>query len=356
MKKILLTFLLATVVFSCKKDDKPAVVGKNDAGQELVINETGDTVVYVAPAKPEAEIIKEKENLDGIKAENNGLYHFGLNLKKGQTYPFKILTKSTSTESNGKQSQTMTQESTTTLEYLVKEVKDSTFVLDVTYKQFAEKYSDGKESFSFDTNSPTAPKDEMMKIRYDFNKAVVGNSFQMEISEKGKVKSINNLWNVREKVKNKLKTSLKPEEIKALDEVLAKAISDEAMQQMFEESMAYYPKKAVKAGDTWNRNENQGGASSKMTYTFDGVTGDVAVIKINGTSTGASSQTDPNGSGMKISQSLDGKVNGTVQINVNSGWIKDASMNKDETMRATQEFQGQKMNYSSNVKSSTKIN
>ena len=356
MQKSIIALLLIFTIISCKKEEKPAVVGKNADGQELVVNETGDTVVYVAPAKAEEEIIKEKENVSGIKAETDGKYNFGLNLKKGEKYPFKIFTKSTSTDSDGKQSRTMTQESTTTLEYVVKEVKDSTFVMDVTYKQFAEKYSDGKESFSFDTNSATAPKDEMLKMRYDFNKAVVGNTFQMEVSEKGKVKSINNLWNVREKVKNKLKGSMKAEELKALDEVLSVAISDEAMQAMFEESLAYYPKKAVKPGDTWNRNESEGSASSKMTYTFDGVNGDIATIKLSGTSNGAESKTDPNGSGMKLHQSLDGKVTGTVHIDVNSGWIKDAQMDKNETMRMTQEFQGQKANFSSTVKSTTKIN
>lgn len=356
MKKFLLPFLLAAAVISCKKDEKPAVVGTNDQGQELVVNETGDTVVYVAPARSEEEIIKEKESESGIKAETDGKFNFGLNLKKGEKYPFKIFTKTSTTDSDGKQSRSMTQESTTTLEYQVKEVKDSTFVLDVTYKQFAEKYTDGKETLAFDTNSPTAPKDELLKLRYDFNKAVVGNTFQMEVSDRGKVKAINNLWNVREQVKTKLKGTMKPEEIKALDEVLNVAISDEAMQNMFEESLAYYPKKAVKPGDTWNRNESEGSASSKMTYTFEGLNGDIATIKLNGVSSGAESQTDPSGSGMKIHQSLEGKVVGTVHINVNSGWIKDATMNKDETMRMTQEFQGQKANLSSQVKSSTKIN
>ncbi|MDO5655995.1 MAG: DUF6263 family protein [Flavobacteriaceae bacterium] len=356
MNKIILASALVLSIMACKKDEKPAIVGTNNEGKELVINAEGDTVIYEAPPREEAEIIKEKENLDGIKAANDGSYKFGLNLKKGSTYPFKIFTKSTSTESDGKQSATMTQESTTTLEYMVKEVKDSTFVLDVTYKQFAEKYSDGKESFSFDTNSPTAPTNEFLKLRYDFNKAVVGNTFQMEVSTRGKVKSINNLWNVREKVKNKLKDNLSPEEIKALDEIINMAINDEAMQHMFEESMAYYPKKDVKLGDTWNRTESAGSANSKMTYTFESIENNIATIKLSGTSTGSETKNMPDGSGMKLHQSLDGKVNGTVNINVNSGWIQNAVMDKDETMRMTQEFQGQKANYSSKVKSNTKIN
>ena len=355
MKKMILAITVISVVAACKKENKPAVVGTNDQGQELVVNETGDTVVYVAPAKSEEEIIDEKEEVTAIKAETDGKYNFGLNLKKGQKYPFKIVTSATTSESDGKQSATTTQESTTSLEYVVKEVKDSTFVLDVTYKQFAEKLSNGKESIGFDTNA-AEPTDEMVKQRYKFNKAIVGNTFQMEVSETGKVKNINNLWNVRDKVKNAIKTGLKTEEVAALDKFLQSALSDEAMQQMFEESLAYYPKKAVKPGDTWSRDESQGTASSKVTYTFDGITGDMATIKINGTSSGNDSQTDPNGSGMKIFQSLDGKVNGTVHINVNTGWISDAEMNKDETIRMTQEFQGQKANFSSQTKSKTKIN
>lgn len=357
MNRIYLIVALFLVVASCKKQEKPTVVGTNENGEELIVNETGDTVVYEAPIVENDEEIteKEEERVVAVKSEKDGTYKFELNLKKGQKYPFKITTTGTNAQSDGKNSQTITQESTTALEYEVKEVRDSIFLLDVTYKRFSESMSDGKEKIGFDTNSaePTNPE---AKERWKFNNAVVGNTFQMEVSKNGNVQNISNLYKVRDKVKNAMKTGLNDEELKGLDQFLAAALSDEAMEQQFLESMAYYPKKKVKPGDTWSRNESEGSASSTVNYTFEGVKDNLATIKISGTSEGNDSRTDPNGSGMKIFQSLEGSVNGTVKIDVNSGWVNNAEMKKDEVIRMTQEFQGQKANFSSETKSTTKIN
>lgn len=349
---------LVAVVASCKKQEKPAVVGTNDQGEELVVNETGDTVVYVAPAKEDKDVEVEEakeENEVAIKTDKEGAYVFDLNLKQGETYPFKIATNATNSKSDGKQSQTITQESTTTVEYTVKEVKPESYILDVSYKRFAENMSDGKEKLGFDTNA-AAPKDEQAKQRWDFNKAIIGNTFQMEVSKSGEVQNVLNLYKVRQTVKKAMNKGLTEDESKGLDEFLGAVLSDEAMQQQFEESMAYYPKKKVKPGDTWTRKESEGSASSTVNYTFDGVNNGVATIKISGKSSGNESQEDPNGSGMKLFQSLEGTVSGTVEIDVNSGWIKDAEMKKKEIVRMTQQYQGQKANFSSETNSTTKIN
>ncbi len=356
MNRIFIMLSLVVVVASCKKQEKPAVVGTNEQGEELVVNETGDTVVYVAPVSDNSEVEKQDNSeVAAIKPEKDGTYKFELNLKKGQEYPFKIKTTATNSQSDGKQSQTITQESSTAVAYEVKEIRDSVFILDVTYKQFAESMTDGKEKLGFDTNS-AEPTNEEAKQRWKFNKAVVGNTFQMEVSKSGKVQNITNLYKVRQNVKNAMKAGLSEDELKGLDSFLAAALSDEAMQQQFEESMAYYPKKKVKPGDTWSRNESEGNASSNVNYTFEGIKDGVATIKISGTSSGNDSKTDPNGSGMKLFQSLEGKVNGDVKIDVKSGWVKNAEMKKNETIRMTQEFQGQKMNFSSETKSTTTIN
>ncbi|MGI9526838.1 MAG: DUF6263 family protein [Weeksellaceae bacterium] len=357
MKKVILVCALAAAVISCKNDEKkPPVVGTNENGEELVVSETGDTVVYTPPAAEEkGSLFGGKEEHVAIEKEADGTYKFKFNLEKGKKYPFKIVTTATNTQSDGKQSMTITQESTTALEYIVKEVTEEGFVMDVTYKQFAEKMSDGKQTISFDTNG-AEPKDEAAKQRWQFNKAIVGNSFKMTIDEAGKVQDVSNLFKVRDKVKNQMKGDLKDEQVAQLEEFLKAALSDEAMIQMFEESVAYYPKKAVKKGDTWNRNESEGNAKSSVTYTFDGINNGLATIKIKGSSSGSDSQTDPNGSGIKIFRSLEGNVNGTVNIDQKSGWVKDATMNKNETMRMTQQKGEQKVNFSSETKSTTKIN
>ncbi|MXV38945.1 hypothetical protein GO491_09715 [Flavobacteriaceae bacterium Ap0902] len=357
MKKVILVCAMTAAIISCKNEDKkPPVIGTNENGEELVVNETGDTVVYTPPVKEDNVELDEEEKEDvAFEKDADGSFHFKFNLEKGEKYPFKIVTNATNVQSNGKESATLTQESTTELEYQVKDITEEGFVMDVQYKRFAEKMSDGTTSVSFDTNG-AEPKEDAAKQRWKFNKAIIGNSFNMTIDEHGKVQDISNLFKVRDKVKTEMKSDLEPEQLNMLDEFLNAALSDEAMKQMFEESLAYYPKKPVKKGDTWSINNSEGNAKSDINYTFDGINNGVATIKISGTSSGSDSQTDPNGSGVKIFRSLEGKVNGTAHVDQKTGWVKNAVMNKEETMRMTQQLNDQKINLSSTSKSTTKIN
>lgn len=356
MKKVILACAVLVMVSSCKNENKkPVVVGTTQEGQELVINEKGDTVVYTPTTPTEEVIADDKEEDVAFKKNADGLYDFNFNLKKGEKYPFKIVTTAHNIQSDGKQSMTVNQESTTEIEYTVKDITAEGFVMDVAYKRFAEKMSDGKQSIGFDTNA-AEPKDEAAKQRWKFNKAIVGNSFKMTVDKQGKVQDVSNLFKVREKVKTQMKADLKKEQLEALDQFLQAALSEDAMISMFEESIAYYPKKAVKKGDTWNKTESEGNAKSNVTYTFDGINNGLATIQIKGSSSGSDSQTDPNGSGVKIFRSLEGNVTGTVNIDEQTGWIKNATMNKDETMRMTQQLKDQKANFSSETKSTTKIN
>lgn len=354
MNRISLILALVLFITACKNQDKPVVVGTNEAGEQLTVNAAGDTVVYNAESVENNEVKAESENVeDAVKAESDGAYKFELNLKKGQKYPFKIASSAVITQFDGSQSQTMTQKATTTLEYEVKEVKDTVFVLDVMYKKFAESMSDGNESIGFDTDAEK-PTNELVEDRWNFNKAIIGKSFEMEVSKSGKVQNISNLWKLREQVKESLKEGMSSEEVQGLERFLAMALSDEAMQLQFEESLSHYPKKRVKPGETWSRSESEGNASTTVNYTFEGIKDNVATIKVNGTSNGSGSHTEQNG--LKVFQSLEGKVNGDFKIDVNSGWISTAEMRKDETIKMTQEFQGQKLNMSSQTKSTTNIN
>lgn len=355
MKKIFLICGLATVVLSCNKQEKKGdVVGTNEKGEELVVNAKGDTIVATPETESETEATVEEKEEVAFTPKEDGTYEFGFNLKKGEKYPFKIITTATSKQSDGTQSITINQESTTELEYLVKDVTADGFVMDVTYKRFAEKMSNGQESIGFDTNAGK-PKDERATQRWKVNKAIVGNSFGMTIDKHGKVKSVTNLSKIRDKVKAEIKNDLKKEEIAVLDQFLQSAINDQVIKNMFEESVGYYPTKPVKKGDKWDKTQSAKTAKSTINYTFDGVNNNLATIKINGKSSGSDSQTDPK-SGIKVSSSLKGNVTGTVNVDEKSGWIKNATMNKTETMTMSQELNGQKATMTTEVKSTTKIN
>lgn len=355
MKKLVLILASAMVVFSCEKNTKPVIVGQNEKGEDLIVNAEGDTVVYVAPTTVQTTDSQTEKRVERPAfEEKEGVYDFAFNLKKGETYPFSIATEATNTQSDGKQSQKVTNSSLTALDYTVKEVKDSTYVLDVTFKRFTEKMSNGKKTVALDTDAPK-PEDKAAAQRWNFNKAIVGNSFVMEISRKGNVQNIEGLWKTRKAIKSEMDSELKSDEEKAaLEEFLIQMLSDEAMQQMFEESISYYPKKAVKKDESWTKKDGDKSAKSEITYTFKGVENGVVTIDINGSSSGSDSQTDQRG--IKLFRTLKGNLTGNVEIDANSGWMKHVETKNNEVLRMTQQYKDQKMNYSSTTNSTTKIN
>lgn len=357
MKKVSILLFTLLLVISCKKESKPTVVGTDQDGKELVVNAKGDTVVYDS-VKIENTEVKEKVEVKEIEKEaftpkEDGAFTFQFNLENGAVYPFKIHSSATNTQALGKQSATMTQESSTEIEYQVTQVKVDSYVLNATYKRFMEKLSDGKESMGFDTNK-AQPKNPLTQQRWKFNKSIVGNGFQMEIDKKGKVLKVSGLDKVKQKVSAAMSSELKEEEKADFGKLLDAMISEEGVKAMFQESVSYYPNKSVKKGDTWDRSEKQGNAKSSIQYTFDGVENGLANISIVGKSSGSQSEKGQQGS--TLFTSLEGSVNGKIKIDKKSGWIKSAEMKKVETVRMTEQLNDQKQNMSSTTKTISKIN
>ncbi|SZD72999.1 Uncharacterised protein [Candidatus Ornithobacterium hominis] len=351
-------------VVACKKEKfEGKIVGKNENGEELTVNAQGDTITLKeAEALQKTDTTEETmttaetekvEKKTAFQKNEDGTYSFQFNLEKGQTYPFKVSTNTTSTQSDGKNSQQISQISTNELSYEVIEEKLQSYVLKVTFKRFQEKSSMQGESIGFDTNAGK-PTNEMAAQQYEFFKTIVGNSYTMEISKNGKVLDIDGLAPIREKVKSKLAKGLSEEEKKGLDQMLQVSLSKQAMEAMFLESIGYYPTKSVKIGESWEMNNSTDNAKAQMKYTLKNVADDQVDIQISGSSSGRDSNTLEQG--VKISRSIEGNVTGTAKIDARSGWLNQATIEKKEVLKITQEYQGQKQNMSSTTKSTTKVN
>lgn len=356
---------MAMAVVACKKEKSEIkVVGKNENGEELTVSAEGDTITLKEAEALQNDKLRKEEastNLETEKVEKkkafyknaDGTYTFQFNLEKGKNYPFKVSTHTTSTQSDGENSQQISQNSTNELSYEVVEEKKQSFTLKVTFKRFQEKSSMQGESIGFDTNSGK-PSNEMAAQQYKFFKAIVGSSYTIEIAKSGKVLNIDGLAPIREKVKSKLSKGLSEDEKKGLDQMLQASLSKQAMEAMFLESIGYYPTKPVKIGESWEINNSTDNAKSHMKYTLKNVSDSHADIQISGSSNGKDSNTLEQG--VKIFRSIEGSVSGTAKINAQSGWVNQANIDKKEILRITQEYQGQKQNMSSTTKSATKVN
>ncbi|MDO5510946.1 MAG: DUF6263 family protein [Weeksellaceae bacterium] len=362
--------LISLVTFGCKKEKQ--VVSVNEQGQEMVVNEHGDTVVWTdnsaIVADTDNSVFQNNTDLStsapnssqsgkALAPDTQGLYNFHFELVKGEEYPFSISSNTSNTQKLGTESMTLRQNQVTSLVYKVKDVTPTGYLLEVTYKRFQESVTDGKETLGFDTNAGE-PKDEAGKMRWKFNKALVGNSFTMDVSNRGNVNRVDGLEAIRSKARNSISTGLNAEERKGLDEFLKMSINEEMMKAMFEESFAYYPPKPVRVGESWDRTEGDKNASAKVTYTFTGVNNGIANISVNGSSTGSDSETVNEGpqKGLKLSRKLTGSVKGNLQISERTGWIQTANLDRTENLSITQQFENQKETMTSTTTTKTKIN
>lgn len=356
MKKILFAAAIFSTIIACKKDEQK-VVGKNDAGQELVIDEKGDTIVKVeTTADTIAKPISVDDNT-AIQKNEDDTFDFRYNLEKGKTYPMTLTVKGTHSASDGKETVKMTNENKKTIEYHVKDFSNGIYTLEVKSKHYSEKMTDqtGK-TIAYDTNGPK-PADKDVAFPWSIYKAMIGKTYTLKIDQKGKVVAVEGLDKIRQQIEASVKNGLSAEEQKFVSEMLKASLSKEVISGQFEETMNIYPDKKLKLNETWSdkQNLNQGGmkGNSDLTRTLANVDSKNTKITVKGNQklNGSDSQ-----QGMSMSANANADVTGTILIDTQSGWINNVNLTKKESMKRTIEMNGQKQTMTENVTTTTTVN
>ncbi len=359
MKKILLAIAAISTFVACKNEKKTdTVVGKNEAGQELVVNETGDTIAKITSTDSvttPAAVTVEKP-LAVYKATDDQ-YAFKYNLEKGKTYPLTMAIQSTHTASDGKETMKMSNSSKKSIEYTVKDVQNGIYTLEVNSKHYSEKMTgpDGK-SISYDTNS-AKPTDKSIAVSWSIYKAMIGKSYTMKIDQKGKVIAVEGLEPIRKTIENSVKQQLNAEEQKMLGEVIKNSLSKDVLAAQFEETMNIYPNKNLKLKESWSDSQNINEGPMKgnitMTRTLSSVEPTKTTITVKGVQkvSGSESQQE-----VKMSANANADVNGSIILDTESGWINKVSLTKKETLKRTVEGQGQKQTMTETVTTTTNVN
>ena len=357
MKKILFATALFSTIIACKKDDQK-VVGTNEAGENLVVNAQGDTVVNTTSTAADtiAKPLEVSDNTAIQKSEDN-TYDFRYNLEKGKTYPLTLAISGTHLASDGTKNVKMSNENKKTIAYTVKDFKDGIYTLEVQSKHYTEKMTDptGK-TVSYDTNG-ARPTDKDVAFTWSIYKAMIGKPYTMKIDEKGKVKSVEGLEQIRKQIENSVKSQLSAEEQKFVSEMLKGSLNKEVISAQFEETMNIYPEKKLKLKESWsdtqNINEGPMKGSSNLTRTLTDVDTKNTKITVKGTQKLSGSEAQQ---GMKMSANASADVNGSILIDTQSGWINSVNLTKKETLKRTVEMNGQKQAMTESVTTTTKVN
>jgi len=342
MKKSLLVLSVLLALGSCKEKNEK-VSDANEKGQKPVLNENGDTVALVENDSVETTINQVVADDSALKKNDDGSYTFRYNLKKGETYPF--LLKISQDNSISSQGQTMNISSSRTMnfDYFVEETTDNKFKLKATFKGFGEnaKGLDG-QTMAYDTNS-AKPADKDVAQSWTIYKAITGQSFTMDVDDKGKVLSVSGLEKIVSNTLAKLKNDFTAEEQSQIKELLNVSLSSESIKGQFEESLNIFPDKNLKIGEEWSDTQNisEGPVKGnvKVTRTLKEIKDGKAKITVSGVQ-------DVSGSGIQNGISAVMKnhatLTGYIDLDLETGWIKKVSITKKETVNNTYQQGDQK--------------
>lgn len=357
MKKIFLAVAIITTFVACKKDNQTEkVVGTNEAGQELVIDEKGDTIVKTEATDTVAKPLEIAENT-AIKKNEDNTFDFRYNLEKGKTYPITLSVKGVHSATDGTKTIKMSNESKKTIEYTVKDVKDGVYTLEVRSKQYSEKMTDPEgKSMSYDTNG-VKPTNKDIAFSWSIYKGMIGKPYTMKVDQKGKVLSVSGLDQIRKQIEASVKSQLTAEEQKFISEMLKNSLNEKAISAQFEETMNIYPDKKLKLNESWSdsQNINEGGlkGNSNLKRTLTNVDSNNTKITVKG---GQKLSGSDEQQGMKMSVNMDADVTGSIVLDTQSGWINNVSLTKKETSKRTMEMNGQKQTMTETATTTTTVN
>lgn len=343
-------FLSAFFVFAaCKKDAE-----KVDNQNEPINIAEKETLAEIPIAEDSVQVVSEPM---AISKTEDGAYSFYFNLKKGAHYPFIFQSNDEQKVTSGPESAKMISTRGREFDYYVVDTANQNFVLRATFKRYTES-STGPDgvTLSYDT-SKKRPTDPDVAANWLVYSAVVGESFEMTLDNKGRVKKVNGLDKVRTNVKSKLKNEFTPEELGELEQILNASLSNEMIKSQFEENLNFLPDKDMKLGEKWEDSQNISEGPIKgtgsMSRTFEKLENNTATIVISGVQNVSGNQTQGDMSAeMKSKSTLKGKV----ELDAETGWVRKFNLTKNEDTTTTLRQGSESLVETGSMKSVTTVN
>jgi len=216
------------------------------------------------------------------------------------------------------QGQTTYQVTRTVFEYQIKDKQSDNFYnVDVVYKKIY--YKSGAQSF--DSENPTTGSPVLAKIFGN----VIGSKLTMKLNENGQIKE---LKGANELIDKMMSAKVIPNETikKRLKTTFNNAFGEKAMRESMEQFFNIYPRKKIKVGRDWSKTiERKAGfpSTNRFTWHLQEVKKGLAFIKVKG-----KINPKPNTKmdlGMAMARyDLKGNQEGSIDMDLTSGWIKNA--------------------------------
>ncbi|MCV9387096.1 DUF6263 family protein [Reichenbachiella ulvae] len=249
-----------------------------------------------------------------------------LKLKEGESYS--QITESTVNivqDMNG-QKMNMTMIVSGSMTFKVKSISKEGFLMDAEYDSLAMtmKMPQGAMSYS-------SEKEGEVDLLSGVFAAMTHKPFEVLMAKTGKVKEVRNIESLWEDAIGQFEGLPEAQKEQIISQV-SKSYGADALKGNLEMVTAIYPDKSVKEGESWTiETKLEAGMSANVTteYTFAGVTSSYANIKGEATIVSVDSDEYIESNGMQVKNQMSGTMTSDIQVDLESGWIKEASVNQD---------------------------
>ncbi len=210
--------------------------------------------------------------------------------------------------------------------YLVEKIENGIHTIKVTY-DFIESARDGAQgSFSYNSKEDTEPENPEAQ----YMAALIGESFHMKMDQMGNVLEVSGTDALLEKGLSKME-GLDEATQKAVKAQLKNQFGDEATKSSVGQLSAFFPKKKVKVGKSWKHDYSTKTVMAldmKSVYTLEKVEDGKAYLNITTEVIPGPTETFEMGE-MSMQYSLEGVYNGTMVIDLTTGWTLEGNLDQD---------------------------
>jgi hypothetical protein len=226
--------------------------------------------------------------------------------------------------------------------YVVNSVDENTIDMDFMFTSMRMDMSAAGFELSFDSETDTefATAEDMSPLF----RAITNLPFNMVMDRQGNVKSVSGMEKMIDAMFSVFDDEIDDFTKEQMVAQLGQQFDSESMQTTMGQSFAIFPENPVRIGESWKTtgtvNAGQVNLNMDMKTTLKSVNSHIAVLHVHGEfSTDAPIVQVTNG--METSVTLTGTQHGTMEIDMNTGWIIKGELTQD--MKTEVEVQGMKL-------------
>jgi hypothetical protein len=249
-----------------------------------------------------------------------------LKLKKGETYQQLLISSGTVTQTVEDEKQSLIIGITGHISFLVKEIMDSVYLMEVMYKSLSMGIglARGTQQFSSEKNDDQDVFSSLLA-------GMVNQPFRIKMTKKGDITEVSGLDTLVSGIFLKLPQVTEEQKLQIKDQFM-KAYGEKAFKGNFKMMTAIFPDHPVSMGNKWDIHtqlELAMEASLSSTYEYMGDSGSVYRIHGNSKIETVNKDLYIQSNGVPLRYNLSGTMVSDISLDKESGWISEARISQE---------------------------